>query len=60
MTNHQYRTILEKLGLNTETGGNMLGLSRRQAQRYAKDATIPKPVGKLLLLMELLDIPRRT
>ena len=52
MTNHQYRTMLEKLGLNIQEAGRMLGVSRRQAQRYAADAAIPSPVAKLLLIIE--------
>ena len=51
MTNEQYRIALQKLELYTLDCAEVLGVSRRQAQRYAKDATIPGPVAKLLLLM---------
>ena len=51
MTNAQYRLLLEHLGLNAQEAGRVLGVSRRQAQRYATKDTIPAPVAKLMRLM---------
>jgi hypothetical protein len=52
MNSSQYTALLEKLGLNILSCGRMLGVSRRQTQRYAAGANIPPTVAKLLLLME--------
>jgi DNA-binding transcriptional regulator YiaG len=52
MTNAQYRAIRQKLGLNAQEMGRVLGVSPRQAQRYDADDKIPAPVAKLMRLME--------
>jgi len=51
MTNAQYRILLEHLGLNAQEAGRVIGVSRRQAQRYATNDAIPRPVAKLVRLM---------
>jgi len=51
MTNAQYRLLLEHLGLNVVEAGRVLGISPRQAQRYAAQDAIPGPVAKLMRLM---------
>ena len=51
MTNAQYRKLLEHLGLNIVEAGRVLGISPRQAQRYAAKDAIPGPVAKLMRLM---------
>jgi len=51
MTNAQYRKLLEHLGLNVVEAGRVLGISPRQAQRYAARDAIPGPVAKLMRLM---------
>src|SRR6266404_2033574 len=56
MTNAQYRILLEHLGLNVVEAGRVLGISPRQAQRYAAKDAIPAPVAKLVRLMVVKDI----
>ena len=56
MTNAQYRLLLEHLGLNIVEAGRVLGISSRQAQRYAAKNAIPGPVAKLMRLMAEMDI----
>jgi len=51
MTNAQYRKLLSDLGLNIVEAGRVLGISPRQAQRYAANDAIPRPVAKLMRLM---------
>lgn len=51
MTNAQYRKLLEHLGLNVMEAGRVLGISPRQAQRYAAKDAIPGPIAKLVRLM---------
>jgi hypothetical protein len=53
VTKAQYRTALKKLGITTVVGASILGISKRQAQRYdADDKTpIPEPLAKLMRLM---------
>lgn len=51
MTNAQYRKLLSDLGLNIVEAGRVLGVSPRQAQRYAAKGAIPVPVAKLMRLM---------
>lgn len=51
MTNAQYRNLLETLGLNVVEAGRVLGISPRQAQRYAANDAIPAPIAKLVRLM---------
>ena len=56
MTNAQYRKLLKHLDLNAQEAGRVLGVSRRQAQRYATDDAIPAPVAKLMRLMAMYKI----
>ena len=51
MTNAQYRKLLADLGLNVVEAGRVLGISPRQAQRYAAGGTIHPTVAKLMRLM---------
>ncbi len=51
MTNAQYRKLLSDLGLNIVEAGRVLGISPRQAQRYAAGDAIPAPIAKLMRLM---------
>lgn len=51
MTNAQYRDLLEHLDLTVTGAGPVLGISPRQAQRYAANDTIPGPIAKLMRLM---------
>lgn len=51
MTSAQYRKLLERLGLTIVGAAPVLGISRRQAQRYAEGNAIPGPVAKLVWLM---------
>lgn len=51
MTNEQYRNSLIALGLSIVGAAPVLGISRRQAQRYAADDEIPGPVAKLIHIM---------
>lgn len=50
MTETQYRNALKRLGLTPYSAGPILGISRRQAQRYAAGDPIPGPIVKLLRL----------
>jgi hypothetical protein len=43
--------MLERLDLNVLQAGRVLGISRRQAQRYAANDAIPAPIAKLVRLM---------
>lgn len=52
MTTEQYRLICEKLGLGSEDVARVMGISRRQAQRYDAGHQIPGPAAKLLLIMQ--------
>ena len=56
MTNAQYRKLLEHLGLNIVEAGRVLGISPRQAQRYAAKDAIPAPIAKLVRLMAEYNI----
>lgn len=51
MTNEYYRTALKALGLTIVGAGPVLGISKRQAQRYAAADAIPGPVAKLIHVM---------
>ncbi len=55
MTAAQYRECLSKLGLSVVGAAPVLGIKRRQAQRYAAGgktgSPVAEPVAKLLLLM---------
>jgi hypothetical protein len=51
MTNEHYRNALKALGLTVIGAAPVLGISRRQAQRYAADDAIPGPVAKLIHIM---------
>ena len=52
MTRNQYLEALKRLGLSHQSAGRMLGVSPRQAQRFASgESPIPTPVAKLLQLM---------
>ena len=51
MTSTQYRKLLDRLGLTIVGAAPVLGISPRQAQRYAAGDPIPGPVAKLLRLM---------
>lgn len=49
MTSTQYRRALDKLGLTIVGAAPVLGIKRRQSQRYAhNDAQVPVPLAKLL------------
>jgi len=53
MTRNQYLEALKRLGLSHQGAGRMLGVSPRQAQRFASgESPIPPPVARLLWLME--------
>jgi hypothetical protein len=52
MTKKEYRAALKKLGFSQVGIAPFLGLSRRQAQRYATgERPVPEAVAKLLRLM---------
>lgn len=51
MTNAQYRDLLEHLDLTVTGASPVLGISPRQAQRYAANDAIPGPIAKLMRLM---------
>jgi hypothetical protein len=52
MTPLQYRAACDKLGLTIVGSGPVLGVSKRQAQRYAHgEQPIPETVAKLLRAM---------
>ena len=53
MTRAQYLKAIGRLGLSHLGAGRMLGVSPRQAQRFASgESPIPGPVARLLWLME--------
>lgn len=56
MTAAQYRKILDNLELSIIGAAKVLGISKRQSQRYAAGDQIPKPVAKLLRLMVRLKL----
>lgn len=56
MTAAQYRKLLDRLGLTIVGAAPVLGISPRQAQRYAAGDPIPGPVAKLLRLMVRLNL----
>ncbi len=56
MKTKEYRSLLKKLNLTVVGAADVLGVSRRQAQRFASDAAIPSPVSKLLQLMVLYKV----
>lgn len=47
----KYRDIIQKFGWNVQESGRALGVSRRQATRFAAGGELPAPVRKLLLVM---------
>jgi hypothetical protein len=52
MTKEQYQAALERLGLDWRTAGPTLGVSKRQAFRFASGATpVPRPIAKLIRYM---------
>ena len=51
MTNEEYRSILEKLGLPIIGAAPVLGVGPRTAQGYAADRPIPGPVARLMQLL---------
>jgi hypothetical protein len=52
MTARQYRKAVEELGISVYASARVLGVSLRQAQRFAAGETpVPRPVAKLLRLM---------
>lgn len=51
MTTEQYRLIREKLGMGSDDVARIMGISRRQVQRYEVGHAIPAPVAKLMLIM---------
>lgn len=51
MTPEQYRKTLDRLNLSIVGAAPVLGVSPRQAQRYAAGDPIPGPVSKLLRIM---------
>lgn len=51
MTNREYRAILEKLAIPVIGAAEILGISPRQAQRYAAADAIPGPVARLMRLL---------
>jgi hypothetical protein len=52
MTRKQYLAAIRRLGLSQVGAGRALGVSERQAQRYAAgDSPIPPPIARLLTLM---------
>lgn len=52
MTSNQYRSALKRLGLSQGSAAKLLGVSVRTSNGYANGGKIPKPVGKLLELIE--------
>lgn len=48
MTKTQYRSALKKLGLSIVGAAPVLGIGRRQSQRYAAGDPVPETVAKLL------------
>jgi hypothetical protein len=57
MTARQYRRAVEELGISVYRSAQVLGVSLRQAQRFAAGETpVPRPVAKLLRL----SLPART
>lgn len=59
MTNEDYRAALARLGLSRVGAAPVLGISRRQAQRYAAQDAIPEPVARLVALYLEHGIPKR-
>lgn len=57
MTSAQYRKLLDRLGLSIVGAAPVLGISPRQAQRYAAGDPIPGPVSKLLKIIVDRGIP---
>jgi hypothetical protein len=52
MTSKEYRKTCDKLGISIYASARVLGISLRQAQRYAaEEAAIPETVAKLLRAM---------
>jgi hypothetical protein len=52
MTSAQYRAACAKLGINIMQSGRVLGISERQAQRYAAGhQPVPEFIAKLLRCM---------
>jgi hypothetical protein len=57
MSAAQYRAAIERLGFTQVGIAPFLGISRRQAQRYALgERKIPEAVAKLLRLMLKLNL----
>jgi hypothetical protein len=53
----EYRAALKALGLSQSTAGPWLGISRRQAERYASAyQQVPMPVAKLIRLVVRLGL----
>lgn len=58
MTTREYLASLKNLGLTPASNetAERLGVSKRQAQRYAAGAPIPVPIAKLLRALRELDL----
>lgn len=56
MSKKEYCAALDKFGMSIVGAAPVLGISRRQAQRFAAGATVSKPVAKLLKLMVKHDL----
>ena len=49
----EYRSTLSTLGLSIVGAAPVLGISRRQSQRFAAgDSPVPGPIAKLLAFMQ--------
>ncbi len=56
MTQNQYRTVLERLGLTQDAAATFLGVSVRTSHGYANGSPIPEGTAKLLRLMVRLEL----
>ena len=56
MTDQQYRTALQRLGLTQERAANFLDISLRTSHGYANGAPVPEAIAKLLRLMIRLKL----
>ena len=59
MTRDQYRATIARLGLNSRSAGELLGVSTKAAQAWHQGVTaVPMPVVCLLKIIEDIGLPR--
>jgi len=56
MTDKQYRTVIDKLGITQSGAAELLGVSIRTSHGYANGDPIPEGYAKLLRLMVKLRL----